>query len=52
VLLALFAMLLLVAPASLWAMVAVVAAIVAEKWSRAAISCRAVSASLAWEPRS
>src|SRR5258705_4683628 len=30
---ALFAMLLLVAPASLWAMVAVVAAIVAEKWS-------------------
>jgi predicted metal-binding membrane protein len=55
---ALFAMLLLLAPASVWAMVAVVAAVIAEKWSRrgdrvalgVAIACLAAAAVVVWWP--
>jgi predicted metal-binding membrane protein len=55
---ALFAMLLLVAPASVWAMVAVVAAVVAEKWlprsewvSRGVgIACLGVAVVILWWP--
>ena len=56
---ALFAMLLLLAPASLWAMLAVVVAVIAEKWAPrgdlvsrgVGIACLAAAVVIVWWPR-